>query len=66
MSMAQYFEMGGYAAFIWPAYAVAAIVMLGVVAASWRDLARQRALLGALEGDGARKRAPARSMDHLK
>ncbi|HEY4345215.1 MAG TPA: heme exporter protein CcmD [Parvibaculum sp.] len=66
MSMAQYLDMGGYAAFVWPAYAVAAIIMLGIVIASWRDLTRQRGLLAALEGDGARKRAPARSMDHLK
>jgi heme exporter protein D len=64
--MEHYLEMGGYAAFVWPAYAVAVVVMLGIVIASWRDFTRQRALLAALEGDGARKRAPARSMDHLK
>lgn len=64
--MTGYLEMGGYAAFVWPAYAIVAIVMAGLVAATWRDLARQRALLAALEGGGARKRAPARLMDNLK
>ena len=29
-------EMGGYAAFVWPAYAVALIVLGGIVAQSWR------------------------------
>jgi heme exporter protein D len=59
--MGGYFEMGGYAAFVWPAYAIAAVAMAGLVAATLRDLARQRALLASLEGEGARKRAPARS-----
>jgi heme exporter protein D len=28
--------MGGYAAFVWPAYAVALIVLGGIAAQSWR------------------------------
>lgn len=64
--MEHYFAMGGYAGFIWPAYAIVAIVMIGLVVASRIDLVRQRALVEALEGslmnkDGSRKRAPARS-----
>ncbi|MGB3808687.1 MAG: heme exporter protein CcmD [Parvibaculum sp.] len=61
--MANYLEMGGYAAFVWPSYALAAIVMIGLVVATLRDIKRQRALLATLEGEGARKRAPARSPD---
>ena len=29
-------EMGGYAAFVWPAYAVALLVLGGIAAQSWR------------------------------
>jgi heme exporter protein CcmD len=59
--MEQYLAMGGYADFIWSAYAIVATVMAGLVLAVWRDLKRQRALLSALEtGEGARRRAPAR------
>ncbi|MFZ2005755.1 MAG: heme exporter protein CcmD [Stellaceae bacterium] len=29
-------QMGGYAAFVWPAYAVALVVLGGIAAHSWR------------------------------
>ncbi len=29
--MAEYFAMGGYASFVWPAYGVTALVVLGLV-----------------------------------
>jgi heme exporter protein D len=29
-------QMGGYAAFVWPAYAVALVVLGGMAAQSWR------------------------------
>ncbi|MFZ3033905.1 MAG: heme exporter protein CcmD [Parvibaculum sp.] len=59
--MASYFDMGGYADFIWPAYVIVVIVMVWLIVATRIDLVRQRKLLSALEGDkGARKRAPAR------
>ena len=32
--MQTFFEMGGYAAFVWPAYGVAAVVLIGLLAAS--------------------------------
>jgi heme exporter protein D len=44
--------MGGYAAFVWPAYAVAAAVLGGIAVQSWR---RYRASVRALE----RLQAPA-------
>jgi heme exporter protein D len=47
--MNDYWSMGGYAAFVWPAYGLSAIVMLGLAIGAWRgvkvrerDLARLR------------------------
>ncbi|HET6221927.1 MAG TPA: heme exporter protein CcmD [Dongiaceae bacterium] len=42
--------MGGYAAFVWPAYAVAALVMLGLLVISLRRLRRTEAALDAARG----------------
>jgi len=43
--MSAYWEMGGYAAFVWPAYGLSAIVMLGLVVTAWRSLkVREREL----------------------
>jgi heme exporter protein D len=41
--------MGGYAAYVWPAYAVAALVLIGLLGASLRDLRRRQEILGRLE-----------------
>src|SRR4029079_13089552 len=35
-TLAAYFAMGGYAAFVWPAYAIAAAVLAGLAICSWR------------------------------
>lgn len=62
--MSAFFAMGGYAAFIWPAYAVSVLVMAGLAAQSVVDLRRQRRLVSELEaGEPARPRAPARDAD---
>ena len=34
--LASWAEMGGYAAFVWPAYAVAVVVLGGIAVQSWR------------------------------
>ena len=34
--LANWAAMGGYAAFVWPAYAVAVVVLGGIAAQSWR------------------------------
>jgi heme exporter protein D len=34
--LAQWLAMGGYAAFVWPAYGVAAAVLGGLACHSWR------------------------------
>ena len=50
-----YLAMGGYAAFVWPAYGVAVTVLGGLALWSWR---RHRQAVGALERlqrDGPRR-----------
>jgi heme exporter protein D len=44
-----FFSMGGYAAFIWPCYALTAIAMLWLAYASWRKAKDNAARLDALE-----------------
>ena len=44
--LADYFAMGGYAWFVWPAYAVAVVVLGGLVLHSWQ---RYRASCTALD-----------------
>jgi heme exporter protein D len=46
--MSEYFAMGGYAAFIWPTYALAVVVLTLVFVLAARRLAAARR---ALEGD---------------
>ena len=44
-----FFEMGGYAAYVWPAYAasILALVALGII--SWRDMKRSERLVALSE-----------------
>jgi heme exporter protein D len=50
--MSEYFAMGGYAAFIWPSYGVAAILLVVLFVISARRLqGAERALPKAPEGD---------------
>ncbi|MGV8997758.1 MAG: heme exporter protein CcmD [Parvibaculaceae bacterium] len=58
--MAEFFSMGGYAGFVWSAYAVTVFVMVALIIVARLDLAAQRKRLAALESEGTRKRAPAR------
>ncbi|MEN6541595.1 heme exporter protein CcmD [Parvibaculum sp.] len=62
--MAAFFDMGGYAAFVWPAYGLAVIVMIGLALQSVADFRMQRKLARELEaGRSARPRAPMRNPD---
>ncbi len=54
--MAEFLSMGGYAAFIWPAYGVAATVLIALVFSSLRMARAAEAEVHALE-DGAPPRA---------
>lgn len=35
--MTEFFEMGGYAAYVWPSYGIAALVLVWLLGASWRS-----------------------------
>ncbi len=56
--MSEFFAMGGYAAFVWSAYGLTALVMLGFLADTLHRLRRRRRRLEALEEE---KRARERS-----
>jgi heme exporter protein D len=49
--MEGYFAMGGYAGFVWPAYALTAALLTGLVVSSVRKLKALERDLAALEGD---------------
>jgi heme exporter protein D len=55
--MADFFAMGGYAAYIWPSYGLTAVVMLGLLALSLRELKDNEATLKALEALRPNRRA---------
>lgn len=44
--------MGGYGAFIWPAYAIAFTILMGLLAVSLRSLGSSEKALRALEESG--------------
>jgi len=52
--MKSYLAMGGYAAFIWPAYAIALAVLGGITAQSWRRYRASRRALDRLQREGRR------------
>ncbi len=49
-ALAGWLAMGGYAAFVWPAYAIAAIVLGALVVHSWRRHRRSGDELARLPG----------------
>lgn len=53
--MSAFFAMGGYAAFVWPAWGLSALAMIAAAALSMRAHARARAKAKALglEGEDA-------------
>ncbi len=51
-----FLEMGGYAGFVWPAYAIAAVVMAGLLVVSLRRLRRAETELSALRDAGEQRR----------
>jgi len=54
--LAAYFAMGGYAGFVWPAYAIAAAVLGGLALQSWRRHRVSTAALAEFEREpGARR-----------
>ncbi len=59
-AIAQYLAMGGYARFVWPAYAVAAVVLVGMAVQSYRAWRRQQSLWSALEATRPSRRRESR------
>jgi heme exporter protein D len=51
-----YLQMGGYAAFVWPAYGVSALVLAGLVLTSLAALKRSERTLADLEARGIGRR----------
>lgn len=56
--MSDFFAMGGYAAYVWPAYGLSALGLGGLVVWTWRRGRRLRRRLDAAEA--ARRAADAR------
>ena len=46
--MSEFLEMGGYAAFIWPAYLLAAVLLGGLTWVSYRGMREREALVNDL------------------
>ena len=51
--VATFLAMGGYAAYVWPAFAVALIVMLGLLVQSLATYRKRQRELALLESDEA-------------
>jgi heme exporter protein D len=51
--MNSFFAMGGYAAFIWPAYGISALALIATIWQSWAAWRTAKKKLDALERDGA-------------
>ena len=52
-----FFEMGGYAAYVWPAFGAAAAIMIALLLLSIRAMRAREAALKALEATARRQRA---------
>jgi heme exporter protein D len=59
--MAEFFSMGGYAAYVWPAYGIAAVILVAMLIVSLRGLRRHEALLKTLETSRPRRRERSRN-----
>jgi len=44
-----FFEMGGYAAYVWPAYAASILALLALGLISWREMKRSERLVALSE-----------------
>jgi heme exporter protein D len=47
-ALRQFLAMGGYAAYVWPAYIIAAVVLAGLLASSFQSARKREAELAAL------------------
>ncbi len=51
-----FLDMGGYAAFVWPSFAITAVVLVGMLVASLRWLRSNEAALDARQAERGAKR----------
>jgi heme exporter protein D len=58
----EFLAMGGYAAYVWAAFGFAALVLLGLLAQSWRAAHRRQAELEQLRHIVRRRRPPAQQI----
>jgi heme exporter protein D len=58
MADASFWAMGGYAAYVWPAYAVTVLGLGALLAGALRALRQAERDLATLEGSRARRRPP--------
>jgi heme exporter protein D len=67
--LSDFFAMGGYGAYVWPAFGFAAVVLLGLLLQSWRTARRRAAELEQLRAElrpgraGRPRRPPVVQMD---
>lgn len=57
--MNEFLAMGGYAAFIWPTYGVAAVLLVGMLVVSLRSMRQREALVDSLRRSRDRDMAEA-------
>jgi heme exporter protein D len=55
--LSDFFLMGGYAAYVWPAYGFAALVLIALLVQSWRSAGRRAAELEQLRHVARPRRA---------
>ena len=55
-----YLQMGGYAPFIWPAYGIAAVILIAFAIDSWRRVHQATTALRRLEAEAVAPARPAR------
>jgi heme exporter protein D len=61
--MSDFWAMGGYAVYVWPAYIVVGLVMVGLLLMSWRGLKSKEAALATLRCDSPAKNGAANDPD---
>jgi heme exporter protein D len=55
MSLTDWAAMGGYAAYVWPAYGIALVLLGGIALQSWRRYRRSLRELDRLQRPAARR-----------
>jgi heme exporter protein D len=57
-NVSEIFAMGEYAGFVWSAYGVSALVLIGLLVMSLKELRSRQAEVAALEAASPRRRRP--------